>query len=411
MKRLLVIGHNWPQPTTTAAGQHMVQLIAALQNIGYTITFATTAAKTNYSKDLKQLGVQEVTIQLNHSSFDDFIKNLNPEVVLFDRFMVEEQFGWRVMEHSPNALRILNTEDLHSLRESREIAHKSGAEFEISKWFTLDKTKRELASIYRSDLTILVSTFEMQLLQQRIAIDIKYVVHLPFMLDKIDVKTKEEWPTFEVRQNFITYGNGKHTPNIASFKLLKETLWPEIRKELPEAKLYIYGAYLPQQVKEMNNPKDGFFVRGWVADLKAEIKKAKIVLAPLQFGAGIKGKLTLAMSCGTPSITTSVGAEGMDCKTTWPGHIADTTDAFTRAAVNLYKNESSWLQAQNKGVDIINTIYSRIYLEKRLAKKINQIRENLHLHRSKNIVGSLLQHQTLNATKYMSKWIEAKSKK
>ena len=77
-------------------------------------------------------GLMSVSIQLNHSSFDAFVQDLNPDVVIFDRFMVEEQFGWRVAEFAPRALRILNTEDLHSLRKTREESHKRGEEFTLS---------------------------------------------------------------------------------------------------------------------------------------------------------------------------------------------------------------------------------------------------------------------------------------
>src|SRR6056297_2554729 len=133
-KNLLVIGYIWPEPTTTAAGCRMQQLLDAFLTFGYDITFASTASKTEYSLDLATLGVNEVAIQLNHSSFDEFVKELSPNVVLFDRFMVEEQFGWRVAEFAPNALSILNTEDLHALRKSREEAHKKNLPFGIKDW-------------------------------------------------------------------------------------------------------------------------------------------------------------------------------------------------------------------------------------------------------------------------------------
>src|SRR6056297_4363571 len=130
-KKILVIGYVWPEPTTTAAGCRMLQLLDAFLTFGYDITFASTASKTQYSLDLAKLGVQEVAIQLNHSSFDEFVKELSPNVVVFDRFMVEEQFGWRLAEFAPNALRILNTEDLHALRKSREDAHKKEQPFRV----------------------------------------------------------------------------------------------------------------------------------------------------------------------------------------------------------------------------------------------------------------------------------------
>src|SRR5690606_22494590 len=132
IQKLLIIGFVWPEPKSSAAGSRMMQLINAFQSFGYDITFASACAKTDNAFDLKTLNVQTETIQLNHSSFDDFIKQLQPDVVLFDRFMTEEQFGWRVAEHCPTAMRILDTEDLHGLRKGRQQAFKDGKPFDDS---------------------------------------------------------------------------------------------------------------------------------------------------------------------------------------------------------------------------------------------------------------------------------------
>ena len=146
---LLVIGFVYPEPNSSAAGTRMLQLIEAFQEQDYNITFATTCKKSENAFDLESLGVNVVEIVLNHSSFDVFIKSLNPAIVLFDRFMTEEQFGWRVSEHCPGALRILDTEDLHFLRKGRQKAFNSNQETDIS-FLKSDIAKREIASIYRS---------------------------------------------------------------------------------------------------------------------------------------------------------------------------------------------------------------------------------------------------------------------
>ena len=142
---LLIIGFVYPEPNSSAAGSRMLQLIQAFQDNDYRITLATTCKKSDNAFDLKSIGVTVVEIQLNHSSFDAFIKSLNPSIVLFDRFMTEEQFGWRVAEHCPDALRILDTEDLHCLRKARQKAFHSNQTIE-GDLFTNETTKREIAS-------------------------------------------------------------------------------------------------------------------------------------------------------------------------------------------------------------------------------------------------------------------------
>ncbi|RNC90061.1 MAG: glycosyltransferase [Allomuricauda sp.] len=411
MNRVLVIGHHWPEPSTTAAGQHMMQLISSFQARHYHVTFASTAARTEHSVGLKDMGIEEVTVRLNHDSFDEFIVNLAPHIVVFDRFMVEEQFGWRVAEQCPGALRVLNTEDLHSLREFRGKCIKKPVPFTTEGWLNEDKTKRELASIYRSDLSLLVSTFEKQLLQDVVGIKAHFLLHIPFLLDAMEASKQKQWPVFAERKDFITYGNGKHAPNVDSIEFLKEHIWPLIKTAVPEAQLHIYGAYLPQGVHEMQDSKKGFLVHGWIDDLESAIKNARVVLAPLRFGAGIKGKLTLAMQCGTPSVTTDLGTEGMITNAQWPGTVANTSNSFAEAAIQLYNNEVEWTKAQNQGFKIINTDYVKSNIESRLFTTLEKLSANLETHRNNNIVGGLLQHQSLAATKFMGKWIEEKNKR
>ena len=386
----------------------MIQLLDAFKKHGYAITIASAASKSQFSFDFHSLGFKMEDIKMNDCSFDVFVKKLNPSVVLFDRFLTEEQFGWRVAENCPDALRILDTEDLHSLRHVREQCFRKDIEFTTNTWLQDDKTKREIASIYRCDLSLIISSFEWELLTDVIKIDKSLLLLLPFMVDEITQETK--WKSFEDRNGFIFIGGGKHAPNIDAIKLLKTTIWPLIHAQLPEAKLNIYGAYLPQQILEMHNPKEGFLVKGRAEDADAVMKAAKICLAPLRFGAGVKGKLLSAMQNGTPSVTTTVGAEGMYGILDWNGSIENDHTAFVEAAVRLYTDPQTWKMAQEQGRTLINTLYSKISLTLILEQKLEQLQNELTKHRTQNFIGNLLQYQTLTATKFMGRWIEEKNK-
>lgn len=388
----------------------MLQLLVAFIHEGYQVTFVTTASKTPYSDDLSSLGVQTATIALNHESFDVFIQDLQPHVVVFDRFMVEEQFGWRVAENAPQALRILNTEDLHSLRKTRQLAHQKGEGFILETWMQQEMTKREMASIYRSDLTLLVSSYEMKILQTKLNIQPDLLYHLPFLLDTIDEGSPATWPSFKNRKDFICFGNGRHAPNIDAIAYLKKDIWPLIRQQLPEAKLCIFGAYLPQQVQEWHQPKAGFYVQGWVNDLDHELQGTRVNLAPLRFGAGIKGKLTQALQNGTPTITTSIGAEGMFTGEDLPVVVRNDAKSVAQAAIALYQDENEWYRMQSKGVDAINMEYDKKVLLTPFFAKVNTLYQTLSEHRTANFIGSMLQHQTMASTKYMAKWIEEKNR-
>jgi glycosyltransferase involved in cell wall biosynthesis len=410
LQKLLIIGFVWPEPNSSAAGGRMMQLISFFKAQGFSITFASVAQDSEFMVALDEYEVVKKSIELNNASFDVFIKELNPSLVLFDRFMMEEQFGWRVAENCPDALRILDTEDLHCLRLARQKAWKEKRVFKTSDLFLEDVAKREIASILRCDLSLMISEFEMELLTAVFKIDAALLYYLPFLLEPIDSTLFEELPAFEERKNFIFIGNFLHEPNWNAVQYLKETIWPLIRKQLPEAVLEIYGAYPSQKVLQLHNSKDGFLIMGRASDAKLVVSTAVVVLAALRFGAGIKGKLIEAMQCGTPSVTTTIGAESMCGPLAWNGFVADEPGVFAARAVQLYQDKISWLKAQQNGMEIINKRYLRSLYEDDFALKVKRLQSDLQSHRCANFLGALLQHHTLNSTKYMARWIEAKNK-
>ncbi len=407
---VLFIGYVWVEPNSSAAGSRMMQLIELFLGDNYKVTFASPAQKGENAVLLTEYGVEEVVIELNSSSFDSFIKDLNPQIVVFDRFMMEEQFGWRVAKYCPNAVRILDTEDLHFLRKVRYEQLKKGEEFSNQTLLQSDETKREIASILRCDLSLIISSYEMQLLKEVFKIDDSILLYLPFLLDTIEESNQENWLPFEEREDFVFVGNFFHKPNVDAVLELKR-MWRSIRNQLPKVNIHIYGAYVSQQIQQLHKPDQGFLLHGYTPDAIEKVSKARIVLAPLRFGAGIKGKLTEAMLCGTPSVTTSIGAEGMRDEFPWNGFVEDDLNVFSDLAVKLYSEKEIWLQAQNNGIKIINSIYDKNVLSRVFLQKISQLVEELNSHRTSNFLGSLLQYQTLQATKYMSKWIEEKNKK
>ncbi|WP_298782100.1 glycosyltransferase [uncultured Polaribacter sp.] len=407
---VLIIGTVWVEPNSSAAGSRMLQLIELYLKQNWKVTFASSATKNQKALDLSTIGVHEVFIELNNISFDDFVKKLNPKIVVFDRFMIEEQFGWRVAENCPKALRILDTEDLHFLRKVRYQQLKKGEEFTNNALLKSDETKREIASILRCDLSLIISTFEMNLLKSVFKIDGKILYYLPFLLYKIDKNQTKNWKPFSERNHFVFIGNFFHKPNVDAVITLKKEIWSNIRKLIPNSELHVYGAYVTQQIKELHNKKDGFIIKGFAGNAEEVVKNARVVLAPLRFGAGIKGKLTEAMTCGTPSVTTEIGAEGMHHNLLWNGFVENDFNEFSKKAVQLYSDEKLWESSQKKGIEIINQIYDKENLSPVFINGIKELQLNLEEHRTQNFLGNLLQHQTLQATKYMSKWIEEKNK-
>jgi len=161
-----------------------MQILETFVQQGWDVTFSSPAGPGEHMADLAQLGIGKVAIELNNSSFDTFVSELAPDIVLFDQFMMEEQFGWRVEKHCPNALRVLETSDLQSLRHARHqrlkdrLKHSDDAndfsslfapaltqEFELMA--DTDLAKREMAALYRCDLNLMISEVEIELLVEQ----------------------------------------------------------------------------------------------------------------------------------------------------------------------------------------------------------------------------------------------------
>lgn len=437
MKKILVIGYVWPEPNSSAAGSRMLELVQLFLAMQCEVTFASAAALSEHRFDLTALGVAEKAIALNCSSFDEFVAQLQPDTVLFDRFFTEEQFGWRVEQQCPQALRILDTEDFHSLRHARQQLLKSaqkalaidGAVTEkerqslppvsttseelYAQMCSSDMAQREVAAIFRCDLSLMISEVEMELLQQHFSVPAPLLFYCPFLSQP---KTADKTlPDFSARQHFITIGNFRHEPNWDSVLWLKYQLWPLIRAQFAQAnlaapELHIYGAYPPPKATQLHNAKEGFHIKGWAADAHTVMQNARVCLAPLRFGAGIKGKLMDAMHSGTPSVTTSIGCESMSGGFDWCGAVANDAEVFAQAALDLYQQPSLWQEKQQQGFTILRDYFYRCDYAAALEQRLGILEENSVAERQRNFIGQMLRHHHHKSTQYMAQWIEAKNR-
>jgi glycosyltransferase involved in cell wall biosynthesis len=409
-KNLLIIGFVWPEPQSSAAGSRMMQLIQLFLNEGYTITFASPCTKSENAVSLIDFNVESVVIELNHSSFDDFVSALKPDVVLFDRFMMEEQFGWRVTEQCPEALRILDTEDLHCLRKGRAQAFKDNEPFD-NRYLFRDIAKREIASIYRCDLSLIISEAEMTLLKKEFKVPEQLVHYLPFLMDPMSEDQQKALPSFIEREHFVTIGNFLHPPNLDAVKYLKESIWPYIRAQLNTAELHVYGAYASDKVMQYQDPKNGLHIKGFAEDVNDVMAKAKVCLSPLRFGAGLKGKFFDAMHNGTPFITTNIGAEGIVDANENHAFVTDSVDEMVSHAITLYQDETLWQKHQQLGFDLLHDKFSKKMHERKFLNQLEDALANKDNNRLQNFTGAMLSFHTMQSTKYMSRWIEVKNTK
>lgn len=408
LRKMFIIGLVWPEPNSSAAGVRMVQLIQHFKQY-FSIQFLCAASKSEHSFPLDEIGVKTVDVLLNDSSFDVYIESEQPEVILFDRYITEEQFSWRVKKVCPQTLFLLDTEDLHFLREARRLAVKTNSSLEYLNLHN-EITFRELASIYRCDLTLIISKYEMDLLQTRFKIDEELLFYLP-MISETTLKTKES-KSFEEREGFMFIGNFLHEPNWDAVKKLKTTIWPLLSSKCPGSSLHIYGAYPSQKVFDLHSPKDHFLVHGRAENISQTFSQHRVMLAPLQFGAGVKGKLLDAMLHEIPSVTTPIGIESLGTEKNWGGFVAEIGEDFCNKAAQLYLLKDTWLNSIAKG----NANYTKICQESNnqwilLNKEIEKRIVARESYRRRNFIGQMFQYHLLKSTTYFSKWIEEKNKK
>jgi glycosyltransferase involved in cell wall biosynthesis len=403
--KILIIGYIWPEPHSSAAGLRSISLIRIFREAGWEVHFASPAKREAWhATPIEELGVLPHAIAPNDPGFDTWITELKPEVVLFDRFMMEEQFSWRIAEHSPGSLLVLDTVDLHFLRYERQNALRS-------KQSDPEDAYREIASIYRCDLSLLISGHELELLM-----DPRGIYRLPeqilaefsFCYDQPEQSLEQA--SDEGRADFMFIGGFRHEPNADAVRFLHEKIWPLIRTKLPRARVDIYGAYPTRELMALQNSADGFELKGPVVDQFQALRAHLVNLAPIRFGAGLKGKISDGWWSGTPCVSTSIGAEGMSINGHFGGLIADGPEAFAEAACRLYKDAALRERARLDGYVILAAKFDHGRNGARLLGQLAALRADLPAHRASCFTGRMLSHHAHRSTKYFSRWIEAKNR-
>jgi len=392
MKRVLILGTVFPESNSSAAGRKMLQWISLFQQQKWLIHYASTSPLNDFSDDLSKLEVETQQVEVNAASFDLFLQEIQPEIVLYDRFMVEEQFSWRIREAFPNCVHLLETQDLHFLRWARQKDESIYNQL----------TKRELAAILRCDLSFIISRKEITLLQEK----------FPFVAPQIEYFPLCYSPDFSAienlsdRRDFFFIGNFHHAPNVDAVLFLKK-IWKQIHTELKTVNCHIYGAYPTQQILELQQKNDGFFVHGHLAEAKTAFLRHRVLLAPLKFGAGLKGKLLESMQFGGISLTTEIGAEGISEKPFWNGKIVS-QDEFATAAIQLYLDREKDEIYQKNGFKILQENFDLSIFNALIINKINNILLNIEQWRNERFLTEIVNFHRIQSVRYLSKWINEK---
>ena len=446
---LLVLSPSlWPEPNSSAAGVRTTSLLEFFasdkQNIFDNVHYGSGAKRKSSLSPFDGKNIEMHQINPNRGQeIMEFLKSRtmkNLKAVIFDRFFSEEAYSFHFHKHVPNVLRILDMQDMHSLRMHRKIIvdrndkllHTSQLTKHLMEEVTdnipfIDNNEsfqkstslliRELASIHRSDLVLVCSPYELKLLRDHYGIPSHKLALATFFTkprDDSDVDlTDNESPTslpFESRHDFVSIGGFKHEPNIDQTLLLKNEIWPKIREVLPETKLKVYGAYPPLRIQQLHDVKTGFLVKGHVDNLDTVFKNSRVLLAPLRFGAGIKGKIVDAWRYDCPVVTTPIGAEGMNLteEGQWGGLVASDSIEFIESSIDLYSNNQLWSTCSSETKVLLKHSFDAERNFGQLCHDLNNSWEQRDENRKRDFTSAIIWHDSNRCTEYFSKWIEQK---
>jgi glycosyltransferase involved in cell wall biosynthesis len=459
----------WPQPNASAAG---VRTAALLQH--FASPNHNSFDQVHYGCGLEeQPTITFPSVQMHHLPSNrserllQFTQNDldgNLKAVVFDRFFAEEAYSFHFYNNGKRSevLRILDMQDMHSLRYHRQnliqemdldpAANRFGLDH-LSQSRVLDSFPmvpytderqeghssaknphltlvRELAAIHRSDLILVCSPFELKLLRDEYRIHPEKLVLAPFFTKGIEeyhtTSTKSEElqssipspHSFETRRDFVALGGFKHPPNVDQVLILKKYIWPRIREKIPDAKLHIYGSYPPPRIQQLHDAKSGFLVHGYVDDLNLPLGQGRVLLAPLRYGAGIKGKIVDAWRYGCPVVTTPIGAEGIGFNEeeydnqgqgyNWGGQVASDNDSFIKSAIELYSDERLWMRSQSNARRLLKDLFDAKKNLNVVDDAIAAAVQDMHCRRQRDYTAAMLWHNTARSTEYFSRWIELK---
>jgi GT2 family glycosyltransferase/glycosyltransferase involved in cell wall biosynthesis len=348
-QRVLIVDATTPHPDEDSGSVRMVNLMRVLGSLGHKVSFfaENRSFDGRYTEALQQLGVEV----LYHPWMPDPTRWLREQGAAFDAVLISRHYIAAplvdaVRRHAPKARLVFDTVDLHYLREEREAAL---ADRDDLRRQAATTKLAELRLIRQSDVTLVVSPIEQELLQREIPgarIEVLSNVH----------EVVGRRAGFHERKDLFFVGGFQHPPNIDAMLWFVHAVWPQIAGALPDARFHIVGSKMPDAIKALASER--VVVHGFLPSLDAMLDGCRLSVAPLRYGAGVKGKVNQSMAHGQPVVATTVAAEGMYLKHGTDVLVADDADAFAREVIRLYTDEPLWTRLADGGLANIANHFS-----------------------------------------------------
>ena len=357
--RVLVIDACMLTPDQDAGSLRMFEMLGLMRGMGHRVSFiaANLEYRQPYVNDIQALGV-EVLHHPYMGSIVGYLERYGAEfaLIMLSRETVARDFMETAKRCAPHARVVFDTVDLHFLRTERqaEVTNDNAMRVEARK-----TRESELALINQADVTLVVSTMERELLQRlapRADVQIVATIHEPM---------PGPMP-FSERAGILFIGGFRHPPNLDAVTWYVENVLPILREKHPGLVTTVIGSNAPSWLEHYAAPD--FVVAGFVPDVSPYYLSARLSIAPLRYGAGVKGKVNLAMQYGVPVVATTIAVEGMNLTNDIDAMVADDAMAFADAVIRLHTDEALWSRLRAGGLNNIETWFSRKTAKRALEK-------------------------------------------
>lgn len=363
--RVLVLDACTPTPNQDAGSLVAFNFMLLLREMDFQVTFVAVdnfLYLPEYTKALQSVGVEVLYSPYINCIEDHLIEyGSRYQLAFLFRPDVVHKHLESIRVLCPNAKVLYSTVDLHFIRMAREAELQSNEE----KKAAAEAMKvRELSCIQAVDAAIVHSTSELELLRP-ILPNTKIFV-FPLIMD-----IKRSSNIFSERNDIVFVGGYQHTPNIDAVKYFVSEVMPLLRKKIPGVRFHIVGSKPPTEIQSL--ACDDVVVVGFVEDLNPLLNKMRISVAPLRYGAGIKGKIGTSMALGLPVVATTLAAEGMSLTNGENILVADGPLALSEKISEIYKNEELWEKIRNNGFIFIEKSWGAEATWKILANIVSSL--------------------------------------
>jgi O-antigen biosynthesis protein len=358
LKNILVIDHHVPMPDRDSGSLRMYQILNLLRQLGHHVTFIPDSLAEDippYTRELRKRGIK-VFHHPHIKRIRDYLiaHGSTLDAVVLSRCDFARKHIADVRLHAPQSCIIFDTVDLHYLREDSEARLTRDPEMHRK---AQEKQRLEHELIDRADETWVVSPVEQQLLQQKWpAKSIQLVSNI------VDIPGSKA--PFGFRRDYLFIGGFQHRPNIDAVLFFVQKIYPLVNGHLRDAKFYIIGDKPPPEIAALATER--IIVAGLQRDARPFFDGVKLSVAPLRFGAGVKGKINQSMALGVPVVATSLAAGGMGFTDHEDILLADEPEDFARALIELYESEEVWNRLSENGIKKTRALYSTEMARKKL---------------------------------------------